>query len=274
MQQKECMIVRDLLLSYMEELTGDNTGAFIENHLSECSECQDYYQDLLEEQEAQKASEDGLDKLFLYKLKRYRYQLFGVSFGIILTIIFIIGWTFYSISASKERNNTDVFTNNAEDYGVFEEYYGISELSLFPEENFIETNGEILRYVYDCSGSKLYQTCQIYLECEYLVKEAYETEVTRLQNVHIEETGLSVICSMNDYEYPAIYAMKNAETCNEYVLLPEGEQKIIYIYLQGIIDRRDLHFEEKYLPYDYGQDGMNFEKLESYSIYPSEEILD
>lgn len=269
MQQKDCMIVRDLLTSYTEELTGEKTTQFIRQHLQECAKCRDVYQELLEEQEEQKAKESGLDKRFLFKLKRYRYQLFGAFLGVFLTIALIIGLLLWVVWSGKQRNNTDTFTSQAEDYGVFEEYYGLSELSLFPYKEEIEANGEIISYVYDCSGAKLYQECQIYLECRYDA-EGFEKEKSRLQQIENSETGFSVVSDTNGYEYPAIYAMKNEESCNEYALLLEEEKKIIYIYLQGSVDRRDLYFDEIYLPYDYGQDGLHFEGVEEYSIYPKE----
>lgn len=57
----------------------------------------------------------------------------------------------------------------------------------------------------------------------------------------------------------------------EYALLSEEEYKIIYIYLQGI-DRRELVFEEKYLPKDYGQKGYFMEtEREPFRIYMTDE---
>ncbi len=269
MQQKKCMIVRDLLDSYAEELTGDKTTEFIQQHLKECTKCRDAYQELLEEQEEQRAKESGLDKRFLFKLKRYRYQLMGAFLGVVLTILFIVGALFVSIMVGKEKNNTDVYTNQIDAYGEFKDYYGLSELALFPKKDGMGANVEILSYVYDCSGAKLYQECQIYLECRY-DGEGFEKEKSRLQQIENSETGLSVVIDATGYEYPAIYAMKNEESCNEYALLLEEEKKIIYIYLQGSVDRRDLYFDEIYLPYDYGQDGLHFEDVEEYSIYPKE----
>lgn len=266
MQQQECMIVRDLLPSYVEELTSDNTKAFLEKHMKECSKCRSFYQDLIEEYEEQKALESGRDKRFLYKLKYYRYQVLGAFLGIGLSLGLILLSVFYGILTSREKNDTEVFTSRIADYGKNDDYYGQSELSMFPSKDFVKENGEIMEYIYDCSGQKLYQTCQIYLECMY-AQEAYIAEVTRLKQMTNEDTSLPVIYSPDAYEYPAIYAMKNADICNEYALLLEEEQKIIYIYLQGIVDRRDLHFEEKYLPKDYGQNGMNYEDVESYNIY-------
>ena len=160
---------------------------------------------------------------------------------------------------------------NVEEYREFEAYSGISKLSLFPtRQQIARAEGDILAYIYECSGPKLYQNCQIYMECRYTEQE-YQKEVDRLLQFTYSETGLGVQYSEDGYEYPAVYAIKNVEGCNEYVLFLEEEQKIIYIYLQGTVDRRDLHFDEKYLPLDYGQNGMTFEEVESYSIYPVEE---
>ncbi len=39
MKNKECNIIRDLLPSYIENLTSDDTNTYIENHIKECSDC-------------------------------------------------------------------------------------------------------------------------------------------------------------------------------------------------------------------------------------------
>ena len=36
---KDCDIVRDLLPNYIENLTGENTNKYIENHIKECENC-------------------------------------------------------------------------------------------------------------------------------------------------------------------------------------------------------------------------------------------
>lgn len=266
MQKMECMIVRDLMISYAEELLSENTMQFTKLHLEECPKCKIIYNDLLEELSEQSEREQGTDIKFVRSLKRYRYQLMGAFLGVILTTFLLLGSLCIFIHKEKMRNNTDVYTVQTEEYGEFKDYYGLSELALFPSKDTLGTNGEILSYVYDCSGPKLYQTCQIYLECQYDTN-AFEEERLRLQQICNAKTGLSAKTSVDDYEYPAIYAMRNAEQCNEYVLISEEERKVIYIYLQGIIDRRDLHFDEKYLPPDYGQEGIIYEEAENYSIY-------
>lgn len=273
MQQKECMIIRDLFPTYIEQLTNDTTNSIIEQHLQECSKCMDVYQEMLADYEEQRQIENGRDRRFWRRLRRYRYQLIGGFVGVVLTIALLIGGFHWLIWKINQTNYSEAYAETVEEYGEFEDYQGLSKLALFPtNEQIAENEGNILEYVYECSGLKLYQTCQIYLECTY-TPEGYQQEVERLRNLKDSETGLATVFSEDGYEYPAVYGLKNVETCNEYALFLEEEQKIIYIYLQSVIDRRELYFDEKYLPYDYGQNGMVFEEVESYSMYSLEEWL-
>lgn len=273
MQQKECMIIRDLLPSYIEQLTNDTTNSVIDEHLQGCSKCWEAYQEILVVFEEQCQQENGRDRRFWRRLRRYRYQLIGAFVGVILTIALLIGGLQWIIWKINQANYGEAHAETVEQYGEFEDYKGLSKLSLFPtKEQLAKNDGNILEYVYDCSGPKLYQTCQIYLECTYTA-EGYQQEVERLRNLKDSETGLAVGFSEDGYEYPAVYGLKNVETCNEYALFLEEEQKIIYIYLQSVIDRRELYFDERYLPCDYGQNGMVFEEVESYSMYSLEEWL-
>ncbi len=271
MKQRECEIVRDLLSLYIEELTNDTTKAVIEGHMQECKGCQEIYQEKLLDYAEQKERESGRERKFWRRLKRYRYQLLGSLLGVLFTICLLVGGIGFAIKSSQSRNYVDVHTENIQDYGNFEDYTGMSLLALFPSGGQIEqTDAEILRYVYECEGIKLYPTCQIYLECQYTEQE-YKREVERIKQTRNSETNMQVKYSEEAYPYPAVYAMKNKESCNEYVLFLEQERKIVYIYLQGVVDRRELLFEEKYLPFDYEQNGMSSEEVEIYSIYPIRE---
>ncbi len=272
MQERECMIIRDLMPPYIEELTNETTNGIIVQHLQECGKCRKIYQELLEEYEEQQVQEKEKERKFVRKLRRYRYQFLGGFLGVVLTLALAaagIGWLVWS---NRQRNYVDVYTDNVEEYGEFAEYYGISKLELFPAKQEIADSGGIIqRYVYACNGLKLYPGCQIYLECEY-TEEGYRKERDRLVRVTDPLTGRQVGSSQELYEYPAVYAMRHAETCQEYALFVEEEKKIIYVYLQGVVDRRELHFQEKYLPLDYGQNGMVYETVEKFSIYPEKEF--
>lgn len=271
-EKEKCSVVEDLFGSYGEGLTNETTSHMIEEHLKECKNCQKKYEMYLLQKEEENLQEKQEGEKLKRKLSRYRYQLIGMVLGIVVTLVVMAGGVAFSVFYLKKVNNTNSSTENVEDYGEFQDYAGISELDLFPSKKEMDMeNISLEKYVYECYGSKLFQNCQIYLECKYS-EEDYLAEKERLKNVKNEEMGKTVQSSEEDFAYPGVYAMLNSESCYEYVLFLEEEQKIIYVYLQGLVDRRELKFSEKYLPLEYGQNGGSFENEKEYSIYSIEEF--
>lgn len=151
------------------------------------------------------------------------------------------------------------------DYGK-QNYTGISKLALFPDDHAM--TGKILDFYYDCKGEELYQTYQIYLNCQY-EPESYETEKNRLLHITDETTGTTALYSTDEFSFPGVYAMLYDDG-HEYALFSDKDYSIIYIYLQGV-DRRNLYFDTTLLPKDYGQYGYPFEtEREPFSIYPAD----
>lgn len=268
MQDRECMIVRDLLPSYIEKLITNTSVSFIEEHLQECKGCDRRYRELLLQYEEESISHEKAEKRFFCSLRRYRYQMLGGIIGMLLPFVMVGGWLGFKILQNHYLPTPMKYTADIADYGEFKDYKGLSELALFPDKKELDET-VIQSYVYECDNNSLYQECQIYLECQYM-EEAYVAEKERLEKIVGQDTGLQVVLSEKDFAYPAVYAMINSKNCNEYALFLEGEHRIVYVYLQGMVDRRELYFDEKYLPLEYGQHGMEFEDVEPYSIYQDE----
>lgn len=266
-KERECSVVLDLASSYAEGLTGVTTNGLIEGHLKDCKKCKKYYEEFMIFREESEQKEQAIGRKFKASLKRYRYQMLGMFLGIIITVSVVCGYFAYAIYEFKETSKASAHTENAEDYGTWENYYGISKLTVFPRlEN---PTDNIITYYYDCSGDKLYQICQIYLECEYTTQE-YQEEKQRLLSIIDEDTQIAVEYDEGlEFRYPAVYAMLYDESgCYEYALFFEEDKKIVYIYLQGV-NRGDLCFSTSMLPIYYGQTGYMFEtEKEPFSIYP------
>ena len=266
-EKQVCAIVEDLFGSYMEELTNETTRHMVEEHLKECKTCQKKYETYLLQTEERSLQEEKVSQKFRRKLSRYRYQLVGIIIGIVLTLAVMIGGIAISIFLAQKANVVDNYTEDIAEYGKFQDYAGISKLYLFPSKKEMNMeNTSLEKYVYECYGSKMYQTYQIYLECEYS-KEEYLAEKERLKNVEEVDKEKVVQNSEGDFKYPGVYAMLNSEGCYEYALFLEEEEKIIYVYLQGSVDRRELKFSEEYLPVEYGQDGSSYENEKEYTMY-------
>lgn len=266
-KNRTCAIVEDLLPSYIEELTNDTTKEMIEEHIKECKACRTYKEHLLFEKEELLLQEQKKSEKFKKRLSRYRYQLIGLFLGMVLTVAAVFGSIVFAGFYYSRQMKVESHTENVQDYREFDGYSGLSKLYLFPKATIKDARGvEIKKYIYDCNGTTMFPACQIFLECEYS-KEKYEEEKKRIMEILDRDTGLLAKYSEEEFPYPAVYTMNGYETCYEYVLFLEEEQKMIYVYLQGAIDRRELLFLEEYLPLEYGQSGNDFEII-GYSIYP------
>ncbi len=264
----DCSLVRDLLPLSLEGLTGEESEHFLQMHLQECKKCQRFREELLSENEENKIREQKKENRVLRTLKRWRYEMLGLLIGIfsvLAVIVLVICIVFLKGNNVEEVYSVKEHYEEVSDYGK-QNYSGISKLALFPE--YTGVSGKVEDFYYDCKGSRLYQSYQIYLECSY-EKQGYLEEKERLLNITDKDTGRQAVYSEEENRLPCVYAMLYDEGY-EYALLSDEECKIRYIYLQGI-DRRELHFDAKYLPNDYGQAGYDFEtEREAYRIYIKE----
>lgn len=265
----DCNIVADLMPLSLDGLTSEESEKLIQEHLKNCKKCQKYRENLTWERQERERNEQEIDRKIFRSLKRWRYELIGLFLGIVFVVAFVVIVLFKPF-AGIGKEEEEVYSVNehyelAEDYGK-QNYQGIAGLVLFPNSD--DMAGMIEEFYYDCKGNEMYQEYQIYLECTY-EEDDYETEKQRLLNITDEDTERKVGYSEEETAQPCVYAMLYDEGY-EYVLLSDGECKIVYIYLQGM-DRRELVFDKKYLPKDYGQFGYSFEtEREPFRIYMTE----
>ena len=83
---KECKIVQDLLPSYIERLTEEETNKYIESHLKECKECSTVLEKMQKELTVDKEKEQY--KKETNYLKKYNKKLNGLR--IIISIVILI----------------------------------------------------------------------------------------------------------------------------------------------------------------------------------------
>ena len=69
--KKECKIVQDLLPSYVDKLTNEETNQYIEEHLKECKECQKVLENMKSNIEY-KEQDDDRKKVKYFKKYKYR----------------------------------------------------------------------------------------------------------------------------------------------------------------------------------------------------------
>jgi len=265
----DCNIVADLMALSLDGLTSEESEQLIQEHIQTCRKCQRYRENLILERQEREKNEQEKDKKIFRGLKRWRYELIGLFLGVLFVMALVVILLFQPFSGNK--NGEEVYPvkehyEQTTDYGK-QDYQGIAGLALFPNKE--KMTGQIEEFYYDCKGNKLYQEYQIYLECTY-EKDSYEVEKQRLLQITDKNTERKVGYSEEETKFPCIYAMLYDEGY-EYALLSDEDYKIIYIYLQGK-DRRELVFDVRYLPKDYGQKGYFMEtEREPFRIYMTEE---
>lgn len=112
MKQIDCNIIRDLLPSYIEKLTSEQSNQAVERHVNDCPECNKYLNELQQDVEPQTVLPDEIDYLKKIKNKMKRSKL--ISLGILsLTIVIAFGafLRFYVIGCPAEIFSTETTIN-------------------------------------------------------------------------------------------------------------------------------------------------------------------
>ena len=267
MRNTDCCVVQDLIPLALDDLLSEDSKRLVQAHISTCKKCRTYREEIEEERCEMQKTEASRDGRLKRAFKRRKYEMVGMIGGIVTLVVVILLCLFQPFSGKQEEvYSVKEHYETPQDYGK-QKYKGIAGLALFPDEDVV--SGQVEDFYYDCKGSKMYQTYQIYLECSYTATEFLQ-EKERLFSVTDEKTGRSVQYSEEENDLPCVYAMLYDEGF-EYALMSEEEKKVIYIYLQGT-DIRDLHFDRKYLTKDYGQAGYAFEtEREAFRIYPTDQ---
>lgn len=117
MKEKEkCKIVQDLLPSFIEHLTNDETNKFIEEHLETCEDCKKVYENMKKDLNVDNNTKEKKKVKFL---KKYRNKLRVLE--IIILIIFIV----FVINTGRKIYIITDLNNKAEEYTSSTNYHRV-----------------------------------------------------------------------------------------------------------------------------------------------------
>lgn len=85
-------VFKDLLPSYLENLTSKETNKLMEEHMQGCLECRDYFEEMKEDLLIERNDEQGMEKKNIDYLKKVRSKNRKKTFTVVMSsiIIFII----------------------------------------------------------------------------------------------------------------------------------------------------------------------------------------
>lgn len=124
----KCQIIRDLLPLYYDKLTSDESNKEIENHLLNCNECAEIYENMSKEEIIIKEQDKNIEPL-----KKVRKNFFiRLIFGILGTVIVLFGvfmFVFWGVVPISSDNLSWTFEKSS-----MQGFYG----KMDDNENFIE----------------------------------------------------------------------------------------------------------------------------------------
>lgn len=94
--EKECEIVQDLLLNYVEDNLNPASKELVEKHLKNCKRCQEQFNILKEDNENEDEQIEEIDYLKNIKKKMSKKNIILIVLGIILLISVILNILVFS----------------------------------------------------------------------------------------------------------------------------------------------------------------------------------
>ena len=124
MKKKDCNLVIDLLPSYIDKLTSDESNKFVEKHLAECEECQQIYKNMLSQFHSKDCSNETKQIDFFKKIKN--------KINFLQAIIIIIVLVFMAVFLKK-----NIIINNIENKAGKINYNNYSKVMIESTEKYI-----------------------------------------------------------------------------------------------------------------------------------------
>lgn len=108
----KCGVVRDLLPSYIDRLTSQDSNEIVEEHMQTCKACREFYKEMSNQEFELVAADvtDQEDLAITKAMKRFRRRLIGGGFAvaaIILLLVYMVGY--FEIPMSYEKSKMDVW---------------------------------------------------------------------------------------------------------------------------------------------------------------------
>ena len=187
MNEKDCYIVKDLSLGYIEDTLNPNTKKFIEKHLSECTNCKDYYNymkvNILEDNNIEEKNKDKIEINYLKKIRTHINIL-----KTMLIIIFIFSIVIISFFAIKYY-----YINN-----IFERAYNRIEI-MKKSDNYKLSKKTISR-------SYLGETTSLDVTFTWYYKDGkYKIKYGDNSTIYLEDGSYNKICIHDDLKQIEYY---------------------------------------------------------------------
>lgn len=164
MNKKECEIVKDLFLGYVEKTLRKGTNEFVEKHVETCEDCKKILDMLEEEKESEKKKEEKEKERQATKeidyLKKYNKKMKILKIiAVVLTLFIILAW------ACEFIINKDTYKKGKITYDIIQTAY--KNMKNFNDENNYILEIEVTRRGHYAMKESKYNTKYYYKDGKY-----------------------------------------------------------------------------------------------------------
>lgn len=117
--ENECNVIKDLLPSYIDNLTSIESNKLINKHLEECNNCKEFLNNIKNEEVNEEKEIE-----FLKFAKKYNKKLFNLK--MILIFIILIGLSVFTVSTGRKMIIISNLSNKAKEYENSTNYHWIT----------------------------------------------------------------------------------------------------------------------------------------------------
>ena len=191
-KKKLCNIIKDLLPSYIENLTNDETNSFIESHIADCPECKELLENMQKEIEVNSPKKE--EKNFKY-IKRYSKKLkIFRNILLIIALIFILIVTRRFIIINDLSNKARI-SESKTNYYIKSEFYLNRKIITYEKYNKDEISLAINKIYYIDNPNSMEEYINYTSDKEdlRLVKNINQQELlTSDKNMHLDITNYTL----------------------------------------------------------------------------------
>lgn len=161
-----CKIVQDLLPSYIEKLTDEETNKFIEKHLNSCDRCKSIYNELLKSTDEEEKTKAKKEIKYMKKYKNKMSVLKTILIVIFILVIIYVGRNMIILCDIQNKANKYYDSNNYHIEMYSYSSTNTSALEVYKKDNkFMQRTSiydlgkisdEILAYTDGSNGTNVY----------------------------------------------------------------------------------------------------------------------
>lgn len=167
--KKDCEIIKDLLPNYVENLVSETTKEYVEQHISNCSECREILDNMKRDKIVEHKEFYNEEQAEIKNIKKYRRKSILTKLMILILIIVVISGA--GIFSKYAHNSSVIFTA----YNKLQEVKDTENFKITIEEHdSSEASGEV-------------HTIKYYYKDGKYKKEMYSSDNTKYSQIYYEE---------------------------------------------------------------------------------------